>query len=162
MVALHRDPAPGAGVLYNILTRLRKRHSEPHRRLRLQPQLGRQDGGRALLDPAHDRMHVFGRAHRGHGQEHVALVALDSRDAAVDLEQLGRLAEEPGPRPVAQHIGADRKSTRLNSSHLVISYAVFCLKKKKKNSDKPYKTAFMDPENCTSYTLSRTGSTSPK
>src|SRR2546426_10146913 len=29
---------------------------------------------------------------------------------------------------------ADRKSTRLNSSHLVISYAVFCLKKKKKES----------------------------
>src|SRR2546426_7728114 len=27
--------------------------------------------------------------------------------------------------------GVDRKSTRLNSSHLVISYAVFCLKKKK-------------------------------
>src|SRR2546426_9309566 len=31
--------------------------------------------------------------------------------------------------------GRDRKSTRLNSSHLVISYAVFCLKKKKKNRD---------------------------
>src|SRR2546426_6318892 len=31
--------------------------------------------------------------------------------------------------------GADRKSTRLNSSHLVISYAVFCLKKKKKKHD---------------------------
>src|SRR2546426_7557491 len=30
----------------------------------------------------------------------------------------------------------DRKSTRLNSSHLVISYAVFCLKKKKKNKTK--------------------------
>src|SRR5256885_3521051 len=29
----------------------------------------------------------------------------------------------------------DRKSTRLNSSHLVISYAVFCLKKKKQNGD---------------------------
>src|SRR5256885_6761759 len=29
---------------------------------------------------------------------------------------------------------ADRKSTRLNSSHLVISYAVFCLKKKKKQT----------------------------
>src|SRR5256885_3411597 len=28
---------------------------------------------------------------------------------------------------------SDRKSTRLNSSHLVISYAVFCLKKKKKH-----------------------------
>src|SRR5256885_10987683 len=31
----------------------------------------------------------------------------------------------------------DRKSTRLNSSHLVISYAVFCLKKKKKRKDTP-------------------------
>src|SRR5256885_6815392 len=31
-----------------------------------------------------------------------------------------------------QHGPQDRKSTRLNSSHLVISYAVFCLKKKKK------------------------------
>src|SRR5688500_19537947 len=30
---------------------------------------------------------------------------------------------------------ADRKSTRLNSSHLVISYAVFCLKKKKKSNN---------------------------
>src|SRR5256885_9673585 len=32
--------------------------------------------------------------------------------------------------------GQDRKSTRLNSSHLVISYAAFCLKKKKKRSDR--------------------------
>src|SRR5256885_4450826 len=32
----------------------------------------------------------------------------------------------------------DRKSTRLNSSHLVISYAVFCLKKKKKTDDPTY------------------------
>src|SRR5437899_8195002 len=32
----------------------------------------------------------------------------------------------------------DRKSTRLNSSHLGISYAVFCLKKKKKNNAKPH------------------------
>src|SRR5256885_8345443 len=31
-----------------------------------------------------------------------------------------------------RNIQIDRKSTRLNSSHLVISYAVFCLKKKKK------------------------------
>src|SRR5438034_6013179 len=31
-------------------------------------------------------------------------------------------------------INLDRKSTRLNSSHTVISYAVFCLKKKKKNT----------------------------
>src|SRR5438034_8713977 len=32
----------------------------------------------------------------------------------------------------------DRKSTRLNSSHTVISYAVFCLKKKKKNREVAY------------------------
>src|SRR5947209_11876882 len=32
--------------------------------------------------------------------------------------------------------GPDRKSTRLNSSHANISYAVFCLKKKKKRKDK--------------------------
>src|SRR5438045_5332278 len=41
----------------------------------------------------------------------------------------------------AQMRGAsrDRKSTRLNSSHLGISYAVFCLKKKKKKKEKIYK-----------------------
>src|SRR2546430_12873396 len=35
-------------------------------------------------------------------------------------------------RLVARHAREDRKSTRLNSSHSQISYAVFCLKKKKK------------------------------
>src|SRR5256885_11138181 len=50
-------------------------------------------------------------------------------------EQQSKGENFPGPvRPVELVIGAptnlDRKSTRLNSSHLVISYAVFCLKKK--------------------------------
>src|SRR2546426_6603771 len=36
----------------------------------------------------------------------------------------------------------DRKSTRLNSSHLVISYAVFCLKKKKKKQIVPISNDF--------------------
>src|SRR5690349_22550330 len=45
------------------------------------------------------------------------------RGGAVDVE---RLAES-----------LDRKSTRLNSSHVEISYAVFCLKKKKKNERIP-------------------------
>src|SRR5256885_13177498 len=36
-----------------------------------------------------------------------------------------------GVTPLAHQGDLDRKSTRLNSSHLVISYAVFCLKKKK-------------------------------
>src|SRR5256885_8749479 len=39
---------------------------------------------------------------------------------------------------------ADRKSTRLNSSHLVISYAVFCLKKKKKKQTIDYCTTDSD------------------
>src|SRR5207244_7713434 len=44
---------------------------------------------------------------------------------------LGRLETIHVPRtPFAP---SDRKSTRLNSSHQIISYAVFCLKKKKKN-----------------------------
>src|SRR5438552_13461054 len=36
------------------------------------------------------------------------------------------------------HRSVDRKSTRLNSSHQIISYAVFCLKKKKKNAQQSY------------------------
>src|SRR5688500_19328974 len=36
-------------------------------------------------------------------------------------------------------VGLDRKSTRLNSSHLVISYAVFCLKKKKNDASTAYR-----------------------
>src|SRR5256885_11625493 len=39
----------------------------------------------------------------------------------------------PGRENKNQVRQKDRKSTRLNSSHLVISYAVFCLKKKKKH-----------------------------
>src|SRR5256885_10189479 len=45
--------------------------------------------------------------------------------------------------------GPDRKSTRLNSSHLVISYAVFCLKKKTKTSTqhnpRTHTTPHIDP-----------------
>src|SRR5256885_4946933 len=39
-----------------------------------------------------------------------------------------------GDEVLEPQLGRDRKSTRLNSSHLVISYAVFCLKKKKKQT----------------------------
>src|SRR5439155_8483190 len=39
--------------------------------------------------------------------------------------------DAPLERAVARIIRLDRKSTRLNSSHVAISYAVFCLKKKK-------------------------------
>src|SRR5207249_7969161 len=42
------------------------------------------------------------------------------------------VGRNPGPRRLARESHTDRKSTRLNSSHVSISYAVFCLKKKKK------------------------------
>src|SRR5688500_19090951 len=45
-----------------------------------------------------------------------------------------RPIETPRPAPPIDAPLGDRKSTRLNSSHLVISYAVFCLKKKKKTT----------------------------
>ena len=40
----------------------------------------------------------------------------------------------PDQNPSLLYLRGDRKSTRLNSSHLVISYAVFCLKKKNKTN----------------------------
>src|SRR5438034_4014727 len=43
---------------------------------------------------------------------------------------------ESGQQALAAPVFQDRKSTRLNSSHTVISYAVFCLKKKKKKNNK--------------------------
>src|SRR5690242_21628477 len=55
-----------------------------------------------------------------------------------ELPAADSLVRPPGPpvgsalpRPRARDIQSDRKSTRLNSSHMSISYAVFCLKKKK-------------------------------
>src|SRR5688572_32599705 len=54
-------------------------------------------------------------------------------------------------RPYRTHLELDRKSTRLNSSHSQISYAVFCLKKKKKshNPHEPSRTICHDPYNPT-------------
>src|SRR2546430_10798132 len=49
----------------------------------------------------------------------------------------GRTSPSRSPASTASTISAsDRKSTRLNSSHSQISYAVFCLKKKKQNNAK--------------------------
>src|SRR3712207_8149956 len=45
---------------------------------------------------------------------------------------------EAEPRPPAAVRDQDRKSTRLNSSHANISYAVFCLKKKKNRTHLPF------------------------
>src|SRR3712207_8385995 len=62
---------------------------------------------------------------------------LEQVDGEVDVPRLPRAGEH---QPVAalvdgqQQVTGDRKSTRLNSSHANISYAVFCLKKKKHSS----------------------------
>src|SRR5207302_9870847 len=58
------------------------------------------------------------------------------------LQPRGRRSRPPGsaagwvPNRARRPGSADRKSTRLNSSHVKISYAVFCLKKKKKKNKK--------------------------
>src|SRR5690349_23081309 len=61
-------------------------------------------------------------------------LALVQRDhLAGALRHRGRAARRVGDGgELAEDLPRDRKSTRLNSSHVEISYAVFCLKKKKK------------------------------
>src|SRR3712207_8553013 len=69
---------------------------------------------------AQHRLEIAAVALVGAGVEQRARVEEPADDRSVDLPQVD---------------GADRKSTRLNSSHANISYAVFCLKKKKDRSD---------------------------
>src|SRR3712207_7748705 len=57
-------------------------------------------------------------------------LAVSSRGPVAGLAP-GFLARAAEPSPKARKGAEDRKSTRLNSSHANISYAVFCLKKKK-------------------------------
>src|SRR3712207_8959535 len=64
------------------------------------------------------------------GEPHVAPEA----DVQVVGLLVRELREDAGERP-ADLVGGDRKSTRLNSSHANISYAVFCLKKKNSSTD---------------------------
>src|SRR5688500_20268204 len=63
------------------------------------------------------------RGHREHEVVGGKEVLLESKNSCLETNKVLPLHFE------------DRKSTRLNSSHLVISYAVFCLKKKKRKYD---------------------------
>src|SRR5256885_7208898 len=78
---------------------------------------------------------LFRSAFAGLDQPHIAserghiILALDGHDRQMmqGIDDVGRGSDGFELLPGF----VDRKSTRLNSSHLVISYAVFCLKKKK-------------------------------
>src|SRR3712207_7989986 len=80
------------------------------------------------------------RSHVPDDTERQGPVGTQGVGVAVDLHDDGVLGDQPAVphRPHVQRAAppddqVDRKSTRLNSSHANISYAVFCLKKKKKN-----------------------------
>src|SRR5438034_2572893 len=75
----------------------------------------------------HDALPISGRADRERARQGCLRAAVDVR---ADQRQPDGAAGDD--RRVEALLGGDRKSTRLNSSHTVISYAVFCLKKKKK------------------------------
>src|SRR5207244_6397130 len=84
-----------------------------------------------LAEPASVRGSLRGR--RGRGRVDAALQDnADRRDDLGDRERLGDETRGAGLEGAAHQfrILLDRKSTRLNSSHQIISYAVFCLKKK--------------------------------
>src|SRR2546426_5415463 len=77
----------------------------------------------------HDALPIFAIKVGEHPLVRIERVALCELEAVMNVAKL----RTEGGR--AGHGGIqDRKSTRLNSSHLVISYAVFCLKKKKQRN----------------------------
>src|SRR5439155_26462702 len=86
----------------------------------------------------HDALPISRAAADGHEQRIVVGAELLAGLVLEARERLGHLVAEPlglgaiGPHVLDARLGGrgDRKSTRLNSSHVAISYAVFCLKKK--------------------------------
>src|SRR6266511_5688021 len=94
--------------------------------------------GRRVRDPAGRRRRRVetgggrvGRRSRRRQGGHLRRGASRALDR-VRPQQPHLLASGPDPGPARGGAARDRKSTRLNSSHVKISYAVFCLKKKKK------------------------------
>src|SRR2546426_6415464 len=75
---------------------------------------------------------AYGQAHPNEFAANEAADVAKIHDNVRSKFQLGGTWQNRWPAHVDEYEAQDRKSTRLNSSHLVISYAVFCLKKKKK------------------------------
>src|SRR3989442_11435273 len=78
-------------------------------------------------------------AHETHHPISAGLYYEDQKAEALKRAEAFRTARIPKflgyfERVLAESLRADRKSTRLNSSHVRISYAVFCLKKKKRKN----------------------------
>src|SRR5438445_8587677 len=71
--------------------------------------------------------------HRMHAVAHQDVGACESRGPRAHDR------DPPARRVAIVGAGPDRKSTRLNSSHANISYAVFCLKKKKQHNNHSFK-----------------------
>src|SRR5690348_18122607 len=69
------------------------------------------------------------------------IIAREFRRICVDLSASDTVRDSASA-PAISASAEDRKSTRLNSSHPSISYAVFCLKKKKKKYDIPFLTLY--------------------
>src|SRR3712207_7702739 len=67
-------------------------------------------------------------------QSEPLLVAVEVHDGGEIRASTGLEVKPQAARSARAPLGPDRKSTRLNSSHANISYAVFCLKKKKTTS----------------------------
>src|SRR5437588_162663 len=110
--------------------------AEPHVRHLVQDRLGARLAGevghpRPEDVGLHERhaARVLHRAFLELGHEELIVLAERVLDAERGVEEVEAL-----PRHLEDLV--DRKSTRLNSSHTVISYAVFCLKKKKKKNKK--------------------------
>src|SRR5699024_12683078 len=90
----------------------------------------------------HDALPIYspprgGRGGKAHGRAQAALGdSLEPGGQRREVWPRRRLCRhndgDAGGYAAAQGAGRDRKSTRLNSSHVSISYAVFCLKKKKR------------------------------
>src|SRR5690606_41871599 len=74
----------------------------------------------------HDALPIFHRRSRNGFRDAEA-------DAVSGCSISARISTVSARRGPGRHGGEDRKSTRLNSSHVKTSYAVFCLKKKKKD-----------------------------
>src|SRR5207253_7866532 len=73
-------------------------------------------------------------SHANHEASSIDIVQQQRKFGKVNLRQLLSYPEYERTHALPAHV-RDRKSTRLNSSHVAISYAVFCLKKKKKKNN---------------------------